>query len=107
MIGAAIMVGRIATGEVVEIPKPKSGRTRSGNAGAKARSTSLSPRSYSAIAKSRPRQTQQAAIQSQFFRERCDAQIQTETLPSSYRQSYSLDRHRRLGLSFMAVCANR
>ena len=45
------MVGRIATGEIEEIPKPKSGRTRSGHAGAKARANSLSPEKRSAIAK--------------------------------------------------------
>ena len=32
VIGAAVMVGRIATGEVEEKPKPKSGRVRSGQA---------------------------------------------------------------------------
>jgi hypothetical protein len=33
VIGAAVMVGRIATGEVVEASKPKSGGTRSGQCG--------------------------------------------------------------------------
>jgi hypothetical protein len=51
VIGAAIMVGRIATGEIEEAPKQKSGRTRSGLAGAKARSKSLSSAERSAIAK--------------------------------------------------------
>jgi hypothetical protein len=51
VIGAAIMVGRIATGEIEETPKPKSGRTRSGKAGAKARAMALSPKKRSAIAK--------------------------------------------------------
>lgn len=37
VIGAAIMVAKIATGEVVEHPKAKSGRIRSGRAGAQAR----------------------------------------------------------------------
>ena len=46
-----VMVGRIATGEVEETPKPKSGRTRSGHAGAKARSKALSPEKRGAIAK--------------------------------------------------------
>jgi hypothetical protein len=51
VIGAAIMVGRIATGEIEETPKPKSGRTRSGHAGAKARAKSLSPEQRKTIAK--------------------------------------------------------
>lgn len=42
VIGAAVMVARIATGELVEHPKPKSGRVRSGHAGAKARVGSMS-----------------------------------------------------------------
>lgn len=42
VIGAAIMVARIATGELVEHPKPKSGRVRSGKAGATARAEGLS-----------------------------------------------------------------
>jgi hypothetical protein len=33
VIGAAVMVGRIATGEIEEKPKTKSGRVRSGHAG--------------------------------------------------------------------------
>jgi hypothetical protein len=40
-IGAAIMVAKIATGEVEETYSPKSGRVRSGRAGAKARSDKL------------------------------------------------------------------
>lgn len=36
-IGCAIMVGRLATGELTEILNQKSGRVRSGVAGAKAR----------------------------------------------------------------------
>jgi hypothetical protein len=44
------MVGRIATGEAEESPK-KSGRTRSGHAGAKARAKALSAEERSAIAK--------------------------------------------------------
>jgi hypothetical protein len=51
VIGAAVMVGRIATGEVVESPKPKSGRSRSGHAGAKARAKALSSEERKAIAK--------------------------------------------------------
>ena len=41
VIGAAVMVGRIATGEAEEAPK-KSGRTRRGHAGAKVRANALS-----------------------------------------------------------------
>ena len=51
VIGAAVMVGRIATGEIEEKPKPKSGRVRSGHAGAKARANALSPVKRRAIAK--------------------------------------------------------
>ena len=51
VIGAAVMVGKIATGEIEEAPKPKSGRVRSGHAGAKARAKSLSPKERQAIAK--------------------------------------------------------
>jgi hypothetical protein len=50
-MGAAVMVGRIATGEIEKKPKPKSGRVRSGHAGAKARAKSLSPKRRRAIAK--------------------------------------------------------
>jgi hypothetical protein len=41
VIGAAVMVGRIATGEAEEAPK-KSGRTCRGHAGAKVRANALS-----------------------------------------------------------------
>jgi len=51
VIGSAIMVARIATGEVEEKPKKKSGRTRSGRAGASGRAKSLSATERSAIAK--------------------------------------------------------
>lgn len=50
VIGNAVHVMRIATGEVEEPTKP-SGRTRSGQAGAKARATKLSPKRRTAIAK--------------------------------------------------------
>ena len=40
-IGCAVMVAQIATGEVVETEKPKSGRVRSGKAGAAARAKRL------------------------------------------------------------------
>jgi hypothetical protein len=42
---------RIATGEIEEPSIPKSGRIRSGHAGAKARAKALSPGKRSAIAK--------------------------------------------------------
>jgi hypothetical protein len=51
VIGAAVMVGRIATGEIEENAKAKSGRTRSGQAGAKARAKLLSAEERKAIAK--------------------------------------------------------
>jgi hypothetical protein len=49
VIGAAVMVGRIATGEIDEAPP--AGRSRSGIAGAKARAESLSPEKRQSIAK--------------------------------------------------------
>jgi hypothetical protein len=49
VIGAAIMVAKIATGEIEETPK--SGRVRSGRAGGRARSKALSPEERRAIAK--------------------------------------------------------
>jgi hypothetical protein len=51
VIGTAVMVARIATGELVEHPETKSGRVRSGHAGATARATKLSARTRSTIAK--------------------------------------------------------
>jgi hypothetical protein len=50
VIGNAVHVMRIATGEIEE-SKPKSGRTRSGRAGAKARADALSADERHAIAK--------------------------------------------------------
>lgn len=50
VIGNAVHVMRIATGETEET-KPPSGRTRSGRAGAKARAKALSPSQRKAIAK--------------------------------------------------------
>jgi hypothetical protein len=50
VIGNAVHVMRIATGEI-EDTKPKSGRTRSGRAGAKARAKSLSADERKRIAK--------------------------------------------------------
>jgi hypothetical protein len=51
VIGAAIMVAKIATGEIAEHPKPKSGRVRSGHAGARARADSMSSRRRREIAR--------------------------------------------------------
>lgn len=51
VIGNAVRVMKIATGEIQEDIEPKSGRTRSGRAGAKARSDTLSPEERRAIAK--------------------------------------------------------
>jgi hypothetical protein len=51
VIGAAIMVAKIATGEFVEDSKSKSGRVRSGHAGAKARADSLSSAQRELIAR--------------------------------------------------------
>jgi hypothetical protein len=51
VIGAAVMVAKIATGEIEETLEPKSGRTRSGRAGAKARATKLSEGERREIAK--------------------------------------------------------
>jgi hypothetical protein len=45
------MVARIATGEIVEDSKSKSGRVRSGHAGAKARAANLATEQRKAIAK--------------------------------------------------------
>ena len=51
VIGAAIMVAKIATGEIVEQRTARSGRVRSGIAGAKARTAKLSAAKRSEIAK--------------------------------------------------------
>jgi hypothetical protein len=50
VIGNAVHVMRIATGETEDDPE-KSGRIRSGRAGAKARANALTPEQRSAIAK--------------------------------------------------------
>lgn len=50
VIGAAVMVAKIATGETDETPET-SGRTRSGKAGAKARSKKLSAERRKEIAR--------------------------------------------------------
>jgi hypothetical protein len=49
-IGAAVMVGKIATGEIADDIKPLSGRVRSGKAGGKARSAKLGASERTAIA---------------------------------------------------------
>ncbi len=50
-IGCAVMVARIATGEIEEDLKKPSGRTRSGKAGAEARAKSLTEEERSEIAR--------------------------------------------------------
>jgi hypothetical protein len=50
-IGCAVMVAKIATGEITEELKEPSGKVRSGQAGAKARASKLSKEERSAIAK--------------------------------------------------------
>jgi len=50
-IGAAIMVAKIATGEIEEELKEPSGRVRSGKAGAKARAKNLTAEERAKIAK--------------------------------------------------------
>lgn len=50
-IGCAIMVGRLATGEINEILMEPSGKVRSGKAGSKARAQKLSQGERTAIAK--------------------------------------------------------
>lgn len=51
VIGCAIAVAKIATGEVEEILPDKSGRVRSGQAGAKARAESLTEEQRQEIAR--------------------------------------------------------
>jgi len=51
VIGTAVMVAKIATGEIEEEPQKKSGRTRSGRAGAKARADKLTEAERKRIAK--------------------------------------------------------
>jgi hypothetical protein len=50
-IGCAIMVAKLATGEITEELKPPSGKVRSGKAGATARAQKLSQEERTAIAK--------------------------------------------------------
>lgn len=51
VIGAAILVARIATGEVVEEVREPSGKVRSGLAGAKARAEKMTSEERSAVAR--------------------------------------------------------
>jgi hypothetical protein len=51
VIGAAIMVAKIATGEIEETLKTPSGKVRSGKAGGKARAEKLTKEERSTIAK--------------------------------------------------------
>ena len=50
-IGCAVMVGRLATGEITEVLKEPSGKARSGLAGGKARAEKLPQKERTAIAK--------------------------------------------------------
>ena len=51
MVGAAVMVAKIATGEIEETKKEKSGRTKSGKAGGRARAEKLNAEKRRKIAK--------------------------------------------------------
>jgi hypothetical protein len=51
VIGAAVTVARIATGEITEDLKEPSGKARSGKAGSKARAQKLTHEERTAIAK--------------------------------------------------------
>ncbi len=51
VVGCAVTVAKIATGEIKETPTKKSGRVRSGRAGAKARAQSLTKDERREIAK--------------------------------------------------------
>lgn len=51
VIGCAVMVAKIATGEIEEELTEKSGRVRSGQAGAKARNESLTEEERAEIAR--------------------------------------------------------
>lgn len=42
VVGNAVLIGKIATGEVEEVPAVRSGRVRSGKAGGTARAKSMS-----------------------------------------------------------------
>ena len=51
VVGCAVMVAKVATGEIVELPKKKSGRVKSGRAGAEARTNALTSERRRAIAR--------------------------------------------------------
>lgn len=51
VIGAAVMVAKIATGEIEDTREDRSGRVRSGKAGARARAEKLSREERQEIAK--------------------------------------------------------
>ena len=51
VIGCAVKVMKVATGEIEETPARKSGRVRSGRAGAKARAQKLTPEHRREIAR--------------------------------------------------------
>jgi len=51
VIGAAVMVAKIATGEITEAKRAGSNKTKSGLAGARARAEKLTPEARSEIAK--------------------------------------------------------
>ena len=55
VVGCAVTVAKIATGEIKETPAKKSGRVRSGHAGAKARAESLTKEERREIAKAAAR----------------------------------------------------
>ena len=51
VVGTAITVAKIATGEIEEIPQKPSGKVKSGRAGGKARKRVLTPEERKAVAK--------------------------------------------------------
>lgn len=51
LVGCAVMVGRIATGEITEEARAPSGKVRSGIAGAKARAEKMTSEERSAVAR--------------------------------------------------------
>lgn len=51
VVGCAVRVGKIATGEIVEFPQQPSGKVKSGKAGAKARAAKLTRKERHEIAK--------------------------------------------------------
>jgi hypothetical protein len=51
VVSAAVLIGRIATGEVEEIPAVRSGRVRSGLAGGAARAKAMTKEERQAVAR--------------------------------------------------------